>query len=274
MGNEIQQSGLTPGAFYYAVVRNGSGLYWNNTAGAFEAYNASHWTLYAVNQEAANTAGDWAGDFPVAITAAGTYAVQLRARATGTPLITDASAGQGEIRWSGTEEIDDVTDAPVSWAQAKVHLRLSSDDEQDYVEDLIDAATDHAEEAMACTLMARERSVTFYRGGPMYLPKGPLISVTSIIDADAKTITDYDLEKVGNADLLTINEGFTYPLEVVYQAGYASASDIPAAIRQAILCHVGTLYENRESVSDKSKTPVPHSLEAFYRLKRRSAGVA
>jgi len=37
---------------------------------------------------------------------------------------------------------------------------------------------------------------------------------------------------------------------------------------------VATLWENRESITDKSKTIIPHSLEDFYRLKRRAVGVS
>jgi hypothetical protein len=90
---------------------------------------------------------------------------------------------------------------------------------------------------------------------------------------DTNEISDYDITRHGKTDVITINESVTYPVTVVYRAGYSSASAIPADIRLAIRQHVATLYEHRESISDLSLTPVPHSLESFYRLKRRSMGI-
>lgn len=161
-------------------------------------------------------------------------------------------------------------DRPVTWDEAKKHLRLDVDTDQAYVESLIDAATDYAEESLSATLMQRERTVVFYAGEQTFaLPKGPLVSVTSITDDADNIITDYTVTHVGNSDRLTINASYRFPLTVVYQAGSGTAP----SIRLAILQHVATLYENRESVSDKAKLPVPHTLEAFYRLKRRSVPV-
>lgn len=161
---------------------------------------------------------------------------------------------------------------PVTWAQAKVQLRLDDDAQQPYVESLIDAATDYAEEELSATLMQRERTATFYQAGSLVtLNRGPLVSVTSA--TDAKGTVAYSMAGVGSFDRLMFTRAFTPPLTVVYQAGYASADQIPASIRQAILTHVATLYENRESVSDKAKLPVPHSLRDFYRLKARKAPV-
>jgi uncharacterized phiE125 gp8 family phage protein len=114
----------------------------------------------------------------------------------------------------------------------------------------------------------------FFNGeNPITLPFGPLVSVTSLVDDNDTTLTDYDVSAVGKSDRVKINEGFSAPLTVTYQAGYASASDIPASIRHAILTHVATLFENRESVSDRAKLPVPHSLEAFYQRKSRKVPV-
>ena len=166
------------------------------------------------------------------------------------------------------------TSRPVDWPTAKTHLRIDSTDEKSYVEQLIDAATDFAGEALSSSLMAQTITAVFYEGEPIHLPRGPLIAVTSITDDDGTVVTDYDVSRVGHSDRIEINTAFKYPVTVVYTAGYTSAAAVPASIRQAILCHVGSLYENRESIADKAKTPVPHSLADFYRLKSRNTGIS
>lgn len=166
------------------------------------------------------------------------------------------------------------TGLPVTVSAATDHNRIPSENgETAYIQSLIEAATDYAQETMACSLMARTITATFYQGEKIHLPRGPLISITSVTDDDGVVITDYDIERVGHTDRLKINSSYKSPLVVVYQAGYASAAAIPATIRHAILAHVGTLYRNRESVSDRTLINVPDQLAAFYRMKSRSLGI-
>lgn len=165
---------------------------------------------------------------------------------------------------------------PVTYAQCKTHLRLDTDSEQTYIEDLIAAATSHAENALASSLMTQTITATYYVGEDMHLPRGPVIAITSVTDADGQVIgaDDYDLTRIGNSDRILINVSHEHPVTVVYTAGYASASAIPAEIRHAIQAHVATLYGHRESVAEKTITAVPHSLTDFYRLRSRSSGIA
>lgn len=160
---------------------------------------------------------------------------------------------------------------PVTWADAKAHAIIEVDADQAYVEMLIDAATDYAEHAMNTSLLPRTILATFYDGDELRLPRGPLIEVLSVADADAEPVTDYTIRHVGRATMLATTAA--RPLNVTYRAGYANAAAIPAAMRIAILTHVATLYRTRESVADKQLTAVPHSLEAIYRRFKRGAGV-
>lgn len=164
-------------------------------------------------------------------------------------------------------------DSPVSWTEAKAHLRLDGDTEEGYVQSLIDAATDDAMEAMACSLVEQEITAVYYAGEPIHLPRGPVIAVESVTDATDKTIAAFDLERVGRSDRLKLRESYTAPLTVVYSAGYGNPDQVPPSLRLGILCHVATLYENRESVTDKQRLAVPHQMEAFYRRRRRDTGI-
>lgn len=165
---------------------------------------------------------------------------------------------------------------PVTYQQAAAHLRLVDDQDRDYVKDLIAAATEFAETALGASLITRTVTATFNQGEPLYLPRGPLISLTSVTQFGGHLIASPNctIEGHGNADLLVIQaNAWTAPLIVVYQAGYGpTVNDVPADIRMAIRMHTATLYENRESVADKSLIPVPHSLGDFYRLKSRQTG--
>jgi hypothetical protein len=187
------------------------------------------------------------------------------------------------------------------------HLRVDLDAENtDYIYGLIAAAIDYAEEAVSGSIAAKTIEATFYvedvgltpavttqqqtfdpfatpvaavsafgaygRSPALRLPRGPVNSIVSVTDGSGTHLTGYALERVGNADRMRLNVAATYPVTVTYTAGY-EVEDIPPAILQAILTHVGTLYENRESVGRDLKA-VPHSLESFYRMKSRRSGVA
>lgn len=163
---------------------------------------------------------------------------------------------------------------PVSYAQMSSHLRLNTDDDRADVLDMIDAAVDFAEEAMACSLVNRVITATFFDNEVLALPRGPVVSISSITDANSVS-PSYRLERYGHQDVIVALASFKAPLVVVYVAGWgAAASDVPADIRQAIKMHAAAMYENRESIADREMVPVPHSLADFYRLRSRQAGAA
>lgn len=162
----------------------------------------------------------------------------------------------------------------VTFAEMQAQARIDDDDEQAYVESLIDAATDYAEEALGATLIARERVIVFRDGEQMRLPWGPVLSITSVIDGRDQAFTDYELRTRGKLEIVQPNSSIGYPVTVTYRAGYENAAAVPSSILQAIRMHVATLYKVRESVLEKALQSVPQTLEDFYRLKSRRIGVA
>lgn len=164
------------------------------------------------------------------------------------------------------------TATPVSRMDAEDHLRLDGTT-SDGLDNFIAAATDYAEDRLSAALTPRTIRATFYDGEDLIFPRGPLIEVQSITDRDQTATTDYEIKHIGNTAQVLLTRPIQYPITITYQAGYASATAIPASIRVAILMHVATLWENRESITDKPKSIVPHALEDFYRLQRRSVGV-
>lgn len=184
------------------------------------------------------------------------------------------------------------------------HLRLDADNTDSALLALyLDAAVDYAQDAMATSLLSQTITAQFYiedarneaytpyfspfsigtqwdsalcwnRQIPsLLLPRGPVSGIVSVTDGLGNNVTNFALTKVGTNDRLWVKTAYSYPLTIVYTAGYADGPSVPAAIRVAILAHVGTLYARRESVTDKALMTVPHSLKDFYALKSRRTPV-
>ena len=188
------------------------------------------------------------------------------------------------------------------WSTISTHLRLDETDDQAYVTGLQDVAIDFAQDSLSQSILTQSITAVYYVndllpavrfpitlganyygtmplqmyqvGQVVSLPRGPVTAITSVTDAKGTAITAYSLERQGYQDVLRIVAAVSYPVTVIYTAGYADSAHVPASIRQAILMHLGSLYENRESVSDKEKVVVPHGLQDFYRLKASKSSVA
>lgn len=205
-------------------------------------------------------------------------------------------------KWSVTTP---PTDDPVEYSDVKSALRLDDDSEQTLIQTYIDAATDHAQDELATSLMPQTITAVFNAedvelsppvmdypwdplspmGNALGMPsfatwgtwnrapvvrlyRGPVQSIVSIVDATGATL-EYVLERTPRGDRVRFTGTALYPVKVVYVAGYANQAAIPASIRVAIMAHVATLYANRESANAGGAKAVPHSLEDFYRLKSR-----
>lgn len=192
----------------------------------------------------------------------------------------------------------------VEWSALDAHLVLDGDtSKQPLVFSYLDAATDHAQEELAASLLPQTLTATYWRddlqparlypavyqqasdyqsvldwgsyqqGQVLSLPRGPVRSISSITDGNGNNVTNFRLERYGNEDVVRVFTGLTFPVTIIYAAGYANADAIPAGIKQAILAHVGTLFLHRESVTDKPLKAVPHSLESFYAKRSRNTGI-
>lgn len=97
------------GVTYYAVVRNNAGQYWNVATALFEAFNAANWVTgkyciaLSVDAMGGTSAAYWF-TFPVAITAAGKYHVDVFAQSGGAPAVTDVLNRSGDLFWDGQKE--------------------------------------------------------------------------------------------------------------------------------------------------------------------------
>jgi uncharacterized phiE125 gp8 family phage protein len=165
------------------------------------------------------------------------------------------------------------TATPVTWASMRARLNLDDAGQRETVTEMVDEATAYAEERMQCSLMRQTITAKFWECEPVHLPRGPVASVTSVVDGDGNALT-YTQSKVGNSDRLALTSNPTaYPVTVTYTAGAASADDVPADIRGVIREHAATKYLHRETVSATSLTPL-YNIDEFYRRRGRGVPVA
>lgn len=161
---------------------------------------------------------------------------------------------------------------PVTLAEAKTHLRVDVDDDDDLIEGLIQAAREHVESVIWRSLVSQDWALTldaWPSGDRLELPRPPLQSVATItyVDEDGVSHTlaaaDYLVDTAREPGRVVLKSGATWPsatlrpaagIEVAYTAGYGDAGDdVPRAIRAALLLLVGHWYENREAVMEGAR---------------------
>lgn len=173
---------------------------------------------------------------------------------------------------------------PVTLAEAKAHLRVLNTADDTYISGLILAATAHLDGrsgVLGRSLVTQTwdlRCNAFPCGtrGRIELPLPPLQSVTSVKCLDG-TGTEQTLDSAAYVvepghifGRIRPAYGLTWPatldddgaVRIRFVAGYGAASDVPAAIKHAILLLVGHWWVNREAVGDV-KGPVAMTVDAL-----------
>ncbi len=165
-------------------------------------------------------------------------------------------------------------DPLVTLEEAKQHLRVDHSDDDAMINAYIAAASAHLDgprgwlDRSIGTQELQAVSAGFC-DGKIHLPYGPVQSVEALVYLDA----DNAEQTIDPADYAVANDriwfSYGYSLPAVYpafnavQISYTAGFDeTPPALKAAVLMHVGTLYENRESVGD-SKVVLPHAYEAL-----------
>ncbi|HSH72348.1 MAG TPA: head-tail connector protein [Methylophilaceae bacterium] len=167
---------------------------------------------------------------------------------------------------------------PVTLAEAKLHCKADSGDDDSLISIYITAARAAAEHRIGRALVTQtlELVLDSFPGNEIELPHVPVASITSVkyLDSDGieQTIagSDYYLDNAGLKNWVIPGHGTSWPssfdaanaVRVRYVAGYGDETKVPGGIKSWILLTVGTLYKNRESTIDGTITsPIP---ERFY----------
>lgn len=158
---------------------------------------------------------------------------------------------------------------PVTLDEAKQHLRVDHDDEDELIAELIVAARMHVENVTWRALVTQTWECAFPAWprpegsrGRLELPYAPLQSVTSVkyTDSDAVTTTVastvYEVDTYATPGVVVPKAGQSWPsftpsainaVTVRYVCGYGTAAAVPGLLKAAIKLLVGHWYENREA---------------------------
>lgn len=141
------------------------------------------------------------------------------------------------------EILTDLTTEPVTLQEAKDYMRISSDSENDLIEELITSARERIEKFTGLSLGEKTlRAYWFYYHVPAEIPYGPVTLINSVVDDN-----DVALEYTARGLQYKVLEAYsTQGLVIEYEAGFAVA---PKGLKLAILKQVSTDYENRENYS-------------------------
>lgn len=166
-----------------------------------------------------------------------------------------------------------LTVTPSTWkavtlADTKAHLRITSTNQDDMINDLITIATDRVEGITNRALTKKKLRLYIDNwpcGDSIELPYPPLSTSTDAViqykDKDSSTITlsstVYRMDAVSEPGrvCLDYNESWptgtlhnVNPISVQYLCGYTATSNVPERLKQAVKIFVEDMYENTGSV--------------------------
>ena len=164
------------------------------------------------------------------------------------------------------KRVVDPASEPITLAEAKSHLRVTSNAEDALINSLIVAARDLCEhETGGRVLMTQTWELSLDRfADEMSLGHAPVASITSIKYSDVNGVeqilasSEYVLDNAGNSIArVVLAPGKTWPaiytginnVRIRYVAGYANAAAVPQALKQWLLLQISHWYRNRESVN-------------------------
>ncbi len=181
------------------------------------------------------------------------------------------------------------SEEPLTLDEAKAHLRVDADDEDDLITAYLTAARSFYEAAIWRSLITQTlavRMVEWPYCEYIQLPRPPIQSVTSVVytDSDGNTSTmsagDYTVFNNGDHGLLWLGYGNGWPsvtlqpgpsIVITYVVGYGLAAAVPELDKQAIRLILGHFYENREEVvaiPGISLAQLPMAVQSIIHMRR------
>lgn len=153
---------------------------------------------------------------------------------------------------------------PVSLAEAKAHMRITHDADDDAIESLIRAARAMCEGYTGRALVSR--GVSLYMDAWVQdivaLPLPPLQAVDAIRVYDAAGVaaafpaSSYAVDSKSQPARIMMTGAPPQPgqnlsgIEIAYTAGYGDAADVPQPLKEGILRLVAHLYLNRGDAAE------------------------
>ncbi|WP_040676142.1 head-tail connector protein [Nitrobacter sp. Nb-311A] len=172
---------------------------------------------------------------------------------------------------------------PVTLAEAKAHLRVDHDDQDDLITAQIKAATawfDGYSGILGRALITQTWRQDFASfTDRLNLPLSPVISLVGVTYYDTDNLQQtleagsYELFADARGAYVTLRPGQVWPVTfyrpdavtVTFTAGFGAAADVPEPIRQAILLIVQRLFDGTDTSIDVAIDRTVHALIAPYR---------
>lgn len=198
----------------------------------------------------------------------------------------------------GLKLITAPAETPITVAEAKAHLRVDVDDDNDIIEAMVDAATDYCDGptgflGRAIIDQTWELVLDAFPDDDeeIKIPLPPLISVESVKYDDSAgaeqtmSTDDYTVDNVSEPGWVlpvgswpTTFDGVN-AVRIRFRCGYVGGSPeaaiVPGAIKAAIKLIVGNLYANRETiVLGQTVSEIPQSAQFLLRKHRIHLGMA
>lgn len=153
---------------------------------------------------------------------------------------------------------------PVSLSEAKAHLRLLPEQEEDnaVVHGMISAARRLVEQRLGIAIATAQYRAKFPAGARVLeLPNPPLLAdeTHGISVSVGEVEADYELDEDATPARLTLSETASAEVTVTYWAGGALAPQL----RSAILLVVGHLYAHREAATTEAVGELPMGVEVL-----------
>jgi uncharacterized phiE125 gp8 family phage protein len=196
------------------------------------------------------------------------------------------------MRYRSLQRVTEPQVEPVSLSEAKQHLRVDTEDDDTYITGLITAARQWVEEYLDRALVTQQLTMrvdTF--PFEFVLPRPPMATAgtltttqitytlapsgssgTATLTTATLATNQYRVDRDSTPGRIRTIYGGTWPshltdpnaVGVTWWAGYgSSASDVPRAIRHAILMVVGHLYERRLAADSMASNEVPFGVKAL-----------
>lgn len=150
--------------------------------------------------------------------------------------------------------------AVITLEEAKVYLRVDSEDENALISAMIDTAEKHVEVATGRVLLTTTFELVYDEiSDSIEIPKSPLQEVTKIeviSEAGVKTEVDksiYDVDTSGTLGRVQLKAGCVWPSHrgfasfiITVKAGYGdTAAAVPPALKQAALAALAVIFASR-----------------------------
>ncbi len=156
---------------------------------------------------------------------------------------------------------------PLTLTEVKDYLRVSDNNDDTLITNLIETAREAAERFLRSSLINQSWKTSYdeYTPSKVRLAMGPAQSITSVtVFARDETPTvissDTYYLSAGNINLMFDANVVSHRIEITYVTGYGSAaSNVPEPIRQGMLAHIAAIYDGRAG-----KNAVPSQALALY----------